>query len=605
MQSGEHNDVGRRTKKKIKRLYVAGIILGSIAALLILAYLSAPRVARWYIMRNYPEVEFIAFIDIHLNGSVDMWDVVILKPGLTLEFEHVYADYKKNITLERGWVTLDLDKFKRPKPTKGGDGPAPNITAKDINVRVKKGNQEVTFNKVDFDGQQACFQHGKAVVKKGTTITATIGTLFDSPNAGCFNRENKTLSLAKVTFTIILPWAIPRVEKSQQVVLHSVEIKLDDWSLFARNLMFITNEQEPNLNIVNLEVKKYDEAFVASATNIVARHPWLTNDTERGYQIDHVNLFVPRESDKPIQLDAGHLGIGGVKVTANQATKALSAEGKCADWLETLPPIRWWSQETYEQTRGDLIFSVQAKPPKINLKVDCSIKCDSKVITSLKKKFTYTAYDKDRKPFQRTGGPRSGSWTPLRILPEHVHKAFIMLEDPGFEWHKGVHRVALLNSLKINLKAGRFVRGGSTITMQLVKNIWLSREKTIDRKLKEIILATMIEGCLSKYEILELYLNVIEFGPKLYGIGPASRHYFSIVPANLSADEAVYLARLLPRPNRAIRPEDGGMDRIHKLMGKLKERGKLPEALEGFDAQFELPEIPAPPTGKQPAVRSE
>jgi hypothetical protein len=570
-----------------------------------MTYFSAPAVARWYVLRNYPDVKSIGEIDIHLNGSVDVYDVVVRRDGLDVEVKHVYADHEKNIAVEGGTIHLDLDKFERPESSgEGSDGSGPNITAKNISVSVRKGQHSVALHETEYDGKKACFQHGKAVVQKGVAITATIQKLFDHPNAGCFEVESKTLSLAKVTFTANLPFTVPKVEKVQQVELHWVEINLEEKSLWARNLMFITNEQAPNLNIVNLDAALYEDSIVASADTIVARHPWLTKE-ERGYQIDHINLFLPKEDGKPIEMDAGHLGIGGVKITANKAAWAVAAEGKCADWLEALPPINWWSMVTFDATRGDLIFSVQTKPPKIKLKVDCTIQCDLPVIANLKKKFTYTAYDKEGKPFERNSGPRSGSWVPLRILPEHVHKAFVMLEDPGFDWHKGVHRLALLNSLKINLEEGRFVRGGSTITMQLVKNIWLSREKTMDRKLKEIILATMLEGCLSKYEILELYLNVIEFGPKLYGIGPASRHYFSISPANLGPDEAVYLARLLPRPGKAVRPEDGGMDRIHKLMGKLKERGKLPEALEGFDEQLELPEIPAPPTGSEPEVRGE
>jgi hypothetical protein len=554
--------VGGRNSKVKKRLRVAGIVLGSIVALLILAYLSAPRVARWYIMRNYPEVKFIASIDIHMNGSVDVWDVVIRRKGLDVELEHVYADYEKNITLERGWVTLDLDKF------------------------------DAALTSLEYDGKKACW-------KSGVAETLFVDVALDH---GCFEKNTKVVSLDKATFRLSLPWDIPRVERDQRVEIQHATITIEDRNLKARNILLYGKAEKPTLNLVNLDISLLDDSVHGSADSIIARHPWLSSGD---YQLDHTNVFIPITGDA--EIDTGHLGIGGVKIVVNRESESISAKGKCADWLEALPPINWWNQHAYNLTRGDLDFSIQTKPPKVKLKVDCAIKCDAEVIARLKKKFTYTAYNKAGEPFERESGPRSATWSPLRLMPEHVQKAFVTLEDPGFEWHKGVHRVALLNSLKINLKAGRFVRGGSTITMQLVKNIWLGRQKTLDRKLKEIILATMLERCLSKYEILELYLNVIEFGPKLYGIGPASRHYFSMVPANLSAEEAVYLAKLLPRPNRARRPEEGGIESARRLMGKLRETGRLPEILdvEGLDEQPELPEGPAPPAGKQPAVRSE
>ena len=104
--------------------------------------------------------------------------------------------------------------------------------------------------------------------------------------------------------------------------------------------------------------------------------------------------------------------------------------------------------------------------------------------------------------------------------------------------------------LKFEKKEKRFKRGGSTISMQLVKNVFLTRNKTIARKLEEALIVWMIEHnrLVSKDRMLEVYLNIIEWGPGIYGIGPASRYYFNKRPGELSLEESIFLAMIIPRP---------------------------------------------------------
>jgi hypothetical protein len=605
MHSSVRNDVDGG-HKKTKKLRLVGIILAAVATILVLACLKAPDVARWYIMRTYKEVEYIASLDIHLNGTVDMWDVIVRKPGLGVEVEHVFADYHKNIIVERGWVTLDLDQFEPPKSSGEKKGPGPNIIIKDIIIKVKKGSNAIEVNGANYDGKKVCWKNG--LVQTGFALSKDHEVHAQFLNIalkhGCVDKETRIVVIDKASAKVTLPFEIPRMEGSYRAELVNAAIQIKKMSIEAGAFSLFGKDKEPVLNLSKLNVTIADDHIDAFVDTVTARHPWLSDSA---YQVHDVRAHLPREPGT-MQVNFGYLDIGKVKVVLDQEHRGVMAEGKCADWLDTLSPVSWWTPETRAKTKGEFSFSVQAVPPKMKLKSKCSIECSLPAFASLKKRFTYTAYDKNKKPLERESGPRSATWTPLSTLPEHVQKAFVTLEDPGFERHRGVIRQALLNSLKDNLRAGRFVRGGSTITMQLVKNLWLGREKTLDRKIKEIILATMLERCLSKYEILELYLNVIEFGPNLYGIGPASREYFSMVPANLRPDEALYLARLLPRPARAVRPEEGGMERIHKLMDRLKENGLLPDELEieGLDDEpTERPEENAPPTGEQPAVRSE
>jgi len=145
-------------------------------------------------------------------------------------------------------------------------------------------------------------------------------------------------------------------------------------------------------------------------------------------------------------------------------------------------------------------------------------------------------------------GPGSPAWVPIEALPPTLLNAVIAREDGGFYRHRGFSPTEIRGALVRNLSEGRFAYGASTISMQLVKNVFLAREKTLVRKLQEVVLTWWIEQRLSKSDILELYLNVVEFGPGIYGIGPASRFFFGCEPRELSTLQALYLATLLPAP---------------------------------------------------------
>jgi membrane peptidoglycan carboxypeptidase len=133
-------------------------------------------------------------------------------------------------------------------------------------------------------------------------------------------------------------------------------------------------------------------------------------------------------------------------------------------------------------------------------------------------------------------------------IPELVRSAFVSSEDTGFFRHRGVEVGAIIGAAERNAEANRAAIGGSTITMQTVKNLFLARDKTLSRKLQEVFLAWHLERAISKERILEIYLNMVEFGPGLYGIGRASQKFFGKHPRELSLKESIYLASLLPAP---------------------------------------------------------
>lgn len=210
---------------------------------------------------------------------------------------------------------------------------------------------------------------------------------------------------------------------------------------------------------------------------------------------------------------------------------------------------------------------VTEAPPEIN-------------VERFQKPFTRTAYDGEGRPFQLETGPGTASWAPLSSTSKFMEVAVLTTEDGGFRRHHGFDQEAIKNSIRENIRKKRFVRGASTISMQLAKNLYLDRGKNLSRKLQEAILTMYLEQALTKEQILELYFNIVEFGPNLYGIGPAARHYFSAPAADLSLGQALYISSIMPNPKvqhfgagGAVIP--GWMDYLRKLMKIAHQRSNL------------------------------
>lgn len=159
-----------------------------------------------------------------------------------------------------------------------------------------------------------------------------------------------------------------------------------------------------------------------------------------------------------------------------------------------------------------------------------------------------------------TVGPRNPDWVPLKDIPADLRNAVLAGEDFSFYSHNGIDWYELYESFKRNFRERRFARGASTLTQQLAKNLFLSRDKTLKRKVKELILTRRMEKALTKDRILELYLNVVELGDMVYGIGAGARHHFGKKPDELSLRECAFLAAMLPGPR--IYDPDRKMDRV-------------------------------------------
>jgi membrane peptidoglycan carboxypeptidase len=156
-------------------------------------------------------------------------------------------------------------------------------------------------------------------------------------------------------------------------------------------------------------------------------------------------------------------------------------------------------------------------------------------------------------------GPGTADYKPYAQISRYMETAVLVCEDGGFHRHRGFDFRAIEKALKDDLRAGRFLRGASTISMQLAKNLYLGREKTLARKVQEALLTMLLEERLSKQEILELYLNIVELGPGIYGVGQAAEHYFAKPASELTLAQALYLASILPDPTRQHFNPDGSV----------------------------------------------
>jgi len=198
-------------------------------------------------------------------------------------------------------------------------------------------------------------------------------------------------------------------------------------------------------------------------------------------------------------------------------------------------------------------------------------------LTKLNQVFVYTPYEKGKPMPPRTVGPSNPNFTPLERISPNLRNAVMTSEDPSFYRHHGFVEESIRKSIATDFKEKQFKRGGSTISMQLVKNVFLSRQKTLARKIEEILIVWIIENnnVSTKNRMLEVYFNIIEWGRNVYGIGEASRYYFGKSPADLTIGESIYLASIVPKPKSGLysfEPDGSLRPSLHgyfNLIGRL------------------------------------
>jgi hypothetical protein len=434
---------------------------------------------------------------------------------------------------------------------------------------VVQGDVKGTATKVTFDDFRVCAEKVEAQHPKGSVSGATV----------CV-RKDRTLVTAEA-LTATPSFKLPYIDKlpaptPKDITVTGVEFKPKEPSVSVKTATF---------GPVSV---KSGYAAIKSAT------VYLMGDVTLDLAVLHTGPITLKDVSTKIPVaDLANLTkipvqIGPARVVISPGDMSLEGDAKCQAWVDALPTELRTGPLATMRLEGSLSFTVAVKPPTptFKMKADCHASCEG--FKPLSGKFTYTAYDADGKEFVRTTGPGTKDWTPIGEVSATLPAAVMSTEDPGFLGHKGVIPEAIENSLRDDLKADRFVRGGSTITMQLVKNVWLRRTKTLGRKTQEVLLSLAIESCLSKDVIMETYLNVVEFGPNLYGVGPASQHYFGEAAMTLDPVRSYYLASILPAPRKAPPPNTETLERIRSLMIRVsKESGQLSDTFGAPSPQDE------------------
>ena len=175
-------------------------------------------------------------------------------------------------------------------------------------------------------------------------------------------------------------------------------------------------------------------------------------------------------------------------------------------------------------------------------------------LEKINRPFVYTPYEYGKPMRNITIGPSNPNYTPIHQISPYLRNAVLTAEDPSFYSHNGFVLESFRKSIATNYKEKAFKRGGSTISMQLVKNVYLNRQKTLARKIEEILIVWVMENTRTtpKQRMFEVYLNLIEWGKNIYGIGEAARFYFGKHPSELNLGESIYLASIVPRPKSSL-----------------------------------------------------
>jgi hypothetical protein len=310
-----------------------------------------------------------------------------------------------------------------------------------------------------------------------------------------------------------------------------------------------------------------------SVTNLLINHPRISsNDIVVSNGSIDANMFVGKNY---VSLDSTSL-IHLKKITIKPYLKYQLSPVKIytvkvnTDWLNAQDvfdsfPDGMFDSLTGIQLTGKVkyhlhLFLDSSNPDKVqfesalakeNLNITKYGKTD---LGKLNNAFVYTPYEKGKPMPSHVIGPQNPDFTPLNDISPNLRNAVMTSEDPSFYTNHGFVEESLRRSIATDFKEKKFKRGGSTISMQLIKNAFLSREKTLARKVEEILIVWMIENnnIMSKNRMLEVYFNIVEWGRNIYGIGEASHYYFGKSPSELTLGESIYLASILPHPKTGL-----------------------------------------------------
>ncbi|MGB0680394.1 MAG: transglycosylase domain-containing protein, partial [Polyangiales bacterium] len=339
-----------------------------------------------------------------------------------------------------------------------------------------------------------------------------------------------------------------------------------------------------------------------AAHNLAFASAKLAPEPLRALQVEMVLKGRYHSLARRLAVEAGLLQLGRVRVQlrgqwwrrpgAVVLDAALALPPTPCQHLVDAVPAAFWQQARDFALSGQLAGSAHIaldtrQPDDVQLKLAVDDGCQfvaspaAATVARLSAPFLHPVEAADGSDRSLQTGPGSALWVPLAAISPFVVQAVLSHEDGGFYAHQGFATWAIRDALAKNLKAGRFAYGASTISMQLAKNLFLQRDKTLVRKAREVLYTWWLERHFDKDALLALYLNIIEYGPGIYGIGAATQHYFGLHPSQLTPAQAAFLACILPAPGRYHSQRERGVlsasiqGHMRRLLLHMHRRGRI------------------------------
>lgn len=492
-----------------------------------------------------------------IKTSVNLWRLLIGDVQLgTLEIKNGYVQLTKKGKIKNFGAFLKRDK-NEPKTNKKRDYAefAYRIISKVLNLVPTDMTLENLVFKLDDNGKKATVNFKKLTLfetKLESSIEVQTNTFAQRWKInGMADPRNKKGDLRFFnidTGAIKVPYFDERYNLKasfdsirfnlQNIDMSGGELHLDGYASIANLKMNHKRIASKNVNIKNA---RFDYRFLlgsdfisidSSSTvqfNKIKFHPYLSYNTEEDtvYKLK-VNIPKMKAQDFIVSLPDGLF-------THFQGMEATGDFDYKLDFM-------------FNKNRPNtIVFKSNINKQNLNI-----TKYGNVDLAKLNGEFTYRAIDNGVPQRPVFVGASNPYYTPLDQISPYLQKCVLTSEDPSFMSHHGFINEAFKQSILKNIRTKKFSRGASTISMQLVKNVFLTREKTLSRKLEEILLVYIIENSriTSKQRMLEVYFNIIEWGPNVYGIGEAAEFYFQKRPADLNVQECLFLATIIPKPKK-------------------------------------------------------
>ncbi|RAR72585.1 transglycosylase domain-containing protein [Flavobacterium aciduliphilum] len=491
----------------------------------------------------------------YLNTSVNFWHLLLGTVQLgKLEINQGYIQLVKN---KNG---LNFDAFlKRKKEEKTDDqqvnyaklayrilSKTLNLVPTDMNVKGFAFRMDDMGNQVIFDFLQLQLENKKLQfliqvkeddTKQNWSISGFADPRERKANLTFFNTQNDSIRLPYLAKKIHLKTSFKTIHFNlENLDMSGGELHIDGFTSIED---FKINHAKIAKNDVLIKKARFDYRFVFGARfmAIDSTSQVKINDIKCVPYLSYIN-----DTDKIVAFKWNI-----PKMKAQNFITSLP-EGLFSHFkgMEAQGNFSYRLNFEFNKSKPDqVVFESKLKPE--NLKITKYGEADLNKINS---EFTYRAIEKGIAQRPILVGQSNVNYTPLDAISPFLQKCVLTSEDPSFFSHRGFITEAFKQSIAKNIRTKKFARGASTISMQLIKNVFLTREKTLSRKLEEILLVYILENnrIASKERMLEVYFNIIEWGPNIYGIGEASHFYFQKKPSDLTLKECLFLATIIPRP---------------------------------------------------------